>query len=129
MKTVLIFALLAVVLTSTLVNTEEEIRERRQTVKQCRKIVLDNHDTIDFVLIQLPTVCGETCSSSCKTTLNTVKDTIGCCLDKFSPGSARLMPAYKICNISPPGQCSSSSGLFASFSAIAFISFMYYFVN
>ncbi len=129
MKTVLIFALLAVVLTSTLVNTEEEIRERRQTVEQCQQTVLDNQDSINFVLTQIATVCDDTCTSSCKSVLNTIKDTIGCCLDKFSPGFAGLNVAYELCDIPPPSGCSSASGILANFSVITFIAIIYYYVN
>ncbi len=129
MKTVLVSVLLAVVLTSTLVNTEEEIRERRQTLEQCRQTILDNQDAISFALTQITTVCGDTCTSSCKSALDTIKDTIGCCLDKFSPGSAGLNVAYEFCDIPPPSGCSSASGILANFSVITFIAIIYYYVN
>ncbi len=140
MKIVLVSVLLAVVLTSTLVNTEEEIRERRQTAEQCRTKV---ETSLIPAIARLDPACSQnTCTSSCRSAIDFIRTELGCCLVKYGATDtsdiARLNLVYALCNLSPP-DCSSTAdnpilvsstlGMFSSISAISVFSAVSYFMN
>ncbi len=132
MKTLFLFALLAVAFTITQVNTkeEEEIRGRRQTVEQCEEKVVQHQASLAAAVVQIQSSCtGNFCSSDCRSALNTIKNDIGCCFGKLSGDMAAVNAAYELCNLTPPGKCNSASGVFASIFVITLISVISYFMN
>ncbi len=125
MKTVLVSALLAVVFTSTLVNTEK-VRERRQSAFECVQTVAVNHQTFLNAITQVGTSCiGTSCSSECMTALSTVKNNIGCCLNNLDINTDPVDIAYQLCSIAPPA-CDSASGILSSFFTISLFSILSY---
>ncbi len=122
--------MLAFVLTLAQVNTEEEARDRRQTIEQCQQRIINNQNSISNAIVQIGTSCvGTTCNSDCMSALNTIKNDIGCCLEKYSGNTAGVDAAYQQCGISPPGRCNSAFGIFTSFSAITLVSVVCYLLN
>ena len=122
--------MLAVVLAQA--SMAAEVRERRQTVQQCRAKFTESAAAWRPVT----TNCmGSTeCSSDCMSALNTFKDSMGCCLTSISGDDDIWSTFFDRCssNISLPGRCgstSSTSGVFASFSVVTFISAFSYIMN
>ncbi len=129
MKTLLITVMLAVVLVQA--SMAAEVRERRQTLQQCTARVANSAAAWGQVTRNCwsPTEC----SSDCMSALNRFKDSVGCCLTSITGSADVWSIIFERCsNISLPGQCgstSSTSGVFASFSVVTFISAFSYIMN
>ncbi len=108
---------------------EEEIRGRRQTVEQCQEKFVQHQASLNEAVIQIQSSCtGNSCSSDCRSALNTIKNDIGCCVGKLINMDI-VNAAYEFCNLTPPGKCNSASGVFASIFVITLISVISYFMN
>ena len=130
MKTLLISVLLAVALTSTQVNTKEEVRERRQTADQCAKMINQNQQSLASSVSQISTACttSSSCCSDCRDTVLPLRMLLDAVLKRLVLELRWILS--QSCDISPPSsQCSSASGIFISLSAITLICVVPYFMN
>ena len=131
MKAVFFSLLLAVIFAVAPTNTEN-IRDPRQTQTQCGQMLLDKQAMILNTLDKVTTTCTTTsCSSTCRSLLNTLKSDIGCCFESYGDSTARkaLSSLLEICDISPPGRCNHASSVVVTFSTIALFSIIAFFFN
>ena len=130
MKAVLFSLLLAVIFVVAPTNTED-IRDPRQTLTQCQRMVQDNQVMIRSTVNQVNSTCTLSCTSNCKSLLNNLESHFGCCLESYGTDIARrsLNILLAHCDISPPGPCNHASSVIISFSTIAIFSIIAYFVN
>ena len=146
MKAVLFSLLLAVIFVVAPTNTED-IRDPRQTLTQCQRMLQDNRVMIISTVNQVNSTCTLSCTSNCRSLLNNLKSHFGCCLESYGTDFARrsLNILLAQCAISPPGPCDISSPgpsdtsppgprnhasrVIITFSTIAIFSAIAYFVN
>ena len=127
MKAVLFSLLLAVIFAVAPTNTED-IRVRRQTETQCEQMLRDKETMILNTFNEVTSACAISCSSNCRSLLNSLKRDIGCCLESYGDSSG-LNTLLGICDISTPGRCNHASSVVITFSTIAIFSIIAYFVN
>ena len=116
--------LLLVVLATALTNA--------QTSAECQQMITDKASEISSAARNIGSSCATItsgCSSSCRSALESIENTIGCCLATFS-GASAYQTFYGLCNIAEPTECSNSaSGVFTTLSTVGLVSISSYVMN
>ena len=130
MNVIFVSLLLAMAFAAATTNSKDT-RDRRQTRQQCAQIIQEKAIVLMSTYERIESTCTESCSLSCASLLNSLKNDVGCCLESYgeSTEQANINMYLQYCDIPRPGLCSHATGVVITFSTIILFCIVTYFMN